>query len=77
MLGPIEIDMALRGADENLYLRNSGVGDSYASLIADKLISCKAIKEVDLSGTTQETTNNKNNIRIINLLKKINLLTLA
>ena len=66
VLAPIKIDMALRGTDEDLKLNNSGVDDSHAQLIADKLMSCKTIKKVYLSGITQETITMQYHIFIIN-----------
>lgn len=54
MLGPIKIDIALRSADEGLWLINSNLDDSHANLIADKLTSCKTTKEINLSRITQE-----------------------
>ena len=54
VLGPARIDMALRSVDEYMDLNYSGVNDSHAKLIADKLISSKSIKRVFLSSITQK-----------------------
>ena len=54
VLAPVKMDMTLRKADENLSLYGSGINDSHANLIANRLISCKTIKRVDISGTTSK-----------------------
>ena len=56
MFAPIKVEMARRSNDEKLWLSRSGIDDSHASLIADRLLSCKTTKLIDISGIISETT---------------------
>lgn len=69
------MDFTLRKADEDLSLYGAGINDSQASMIANRLISNKTIKTIDLSGITHKKNVPSNKMGIS--FKEMKSLTLA